>query len=216
MADFIGIRIADGTMRTLFDSNYRGRKRMIIATASDNQENVRVGVFKSSDVQFANSERLCELHLENLLPLPQGETEIELTISIDDSGYLSAMATDQISGERTQAFVPILATQGALANRSPGVQQDDGADWDSTVSVPASDDIGLDPQISYDDSSQTMDQEEKRRMRKRKRRRFVALIGYLLISLAILGVLIYLFYNALQNEFVPPLVSGSITVLLSI
>ena len=213
MADVIGIRVADGSMRTLFDTEYRGRKNMIITTVNDQQDSVSVALFRDEDESFANPVQLCELDLENLLPLPQGEVEIALNTGIDDDGNLYLIAEDDMGGERNSISINIVDRPTTNADGN-ATMSDEGFDVStdsaslSGATLDTSSDMGLDPQVSFDDPSKPMDEEALRRMRRRNRRRFVALLIFLIVSISGLAVGVYFIYNILQDSAVPSLEAG--------
>jgi nucleoid-associated protein YgaU len=96
----IGIKVADGSYYPVIDVEYRGTKKLILTTAKDNQDKVRVDLYKGSGSSLSQAAYIDSLLIENIPPASQGEPEIELLIGIDEEGQLMAEAFDQSTGER--------------------------------------------------------------------------------------------------------------------
>ncbi len=96
----IGIKVADGSYYPVIDVDYRGTKKLILTTAKDNQEKVRVDLYRGAGASLTEARYIDSLIIENIPPASQGEPEIELLIGIDEEGQLMAEAFDQSTGER--------------------------------------------------------------------------------------------------------------------
>ena len=208
MNDIIGICIADGSMHAVFDTGYRGTKRLVLTTATDQQETLQIDIHCAKDKSFADPKKLGQIVLENLLPLPQGETEISLMIGINDVGTLQISATDDISGEHAEFSMNLLSDVSIdeLVEEASEAKPDKIFDIDTPAQVPANATLGIDPQISYASGHQTETPEELRRHRKTSFVRFVSLLGFLIVSLAVLSGLIFVIFNGLQNASSPALI----------
>ncbi|TVQ38755.1 MAG: hypothetical protein EA384_08480 [Spirochaetaceae bacterium] len=97
----IGIKTADGSFYPICAKTAEGRKRLILTTAHDNQQAVHISLYQGDEPGegSADAEYIGTLVVENLVPAPQGRMEVSLVLGLNDSGNLTATATDVTSGE---------------------------------------------------------------------------------------------------------------------
>ncbi len=103
----IGIKLADGHFYPVFDEHFHGKKKLVLTTVRDNQENVQIDLFKGSGEVLFEDTYIGSLVIENIGPAPKGEPEIELNIGLDENGNLAATAYDSKSGEKQSLSVSL-------------------------------------------------------------------------------------------------------------
>lgn len=89
----IGIRIADGTFYPILEVGMKEKKKLVLTTAKDNQDKIRIDLFSSRNNTLKGADFIGSLLIEDIISSQKGEQEIEVTIGIDDDGSLNAIAS---------------------------------------------------------------------------------------------------------------------------
>jgi len=98
MAGTIGIKIANGDFYPIIEENSPVKRRLVLTTVHDKQNNVQIDLFRSISKSMLDAQYIGSLVVENLSSRPKGEPSIEMIISADDEGNISAEAYDLDSG----------------------------------------------------------------------------------------------------------------------
>jgi hypothetical protein len=102
VASTIGIKIANGEFYSIVEENSSVKKRLILTTVHDKQRSVQIDLYKSFTSTMADALYIGSLVVENIKPRPKGEPSIELVISSNKEGEITAGAIDldsSINGE---------------------------------------------------------------------------------------------------------------------
>ena len=94
MASTVGIKIANGEFYSIVEENSQVKKRLVLTTVHDNQQSVQIDLYRSSAGTMADAFYIGSLVLEDIKPRTKGEPSIELVISSDSNGNISADAVD--------------------------------------------------------------------------------------------------------------------------
>ncbi|MDR3148018.1 MAG: Hsp70 family protein, partial [Treponema sp.] len=94
MVAAIGIKIANGEFYPIIDENSSVKKRLVLTTVHDKQHSVQIDLYKSFTKTMADSLYIGSLVVEDLGSKPKGEPSIEMIISCDAEGHISAEALD--------------------------------------------------------------------------------------------------------------------------
>ncbi|MCL2128446.1 MAG: Hsp70 family protein, partial [Treponema sp.] len=94
MAGTIGIKIANGDFYPITGENTPVRKRLVLTTVHDRQGSVQIDLFRSISKSMMDAQYIGSLVVENIRHKPKGEPSIEMVISCDDSGNITAEAYD--------------------------------------------------------------------------------------------------------------------------
>ena len=94
MAGFIGIKIANGDFYPILEENSPKRRRLVLTTAHDNQESVQIDLYRSLAKTMLDAQYIGSLTVENIQPSAGGDPSIEMVISCDEEGNVSADAYD--------------------------------------------------------------------------------------------------------------------------
>ena len=94
MAGTIGIKIANGDFYPILEENSLLKKRLVLTTVHDEQENVQIDLYRSLSKSMLDGQYIGSLVVESLMPRPKGEPSIEMIISCDDEGNITADAYD--------------------------------------------------------------------------------------------------------------------------
>jgi len=94
MTESIGIKEANGKFYPIFDVNSPGQKRMVLATAHENQKSVQIDLYKSNMNTMADAMYIGSLVMENITPKAKGAPSIQMTVSMDGEGSVNVDAID--------------------------------------------------------------------------------------------------------------------------
>jgi hypothetical protein len=87
------------------DNDTPGRKRVILSTSHPDQECVDIVLYRRDDGYGAGEERLGHVMLCDISPGTPEESEIELTIELEEDGGLEVSAIDRRSGNRRDVSI---------------------------------------------------------------------------------------------------------------
>jgi hypothetical protein len=94
MAATIGIKIANGEFYSIVDENSNVKKRLVLTTVHDNQQSVQIDLYKSYTRTMADALYIGSLVVEDIQAKRKGEPSIEMIVSCDAGGHISAEALD--------------------------------------------------------------------------------------------------------------------------
>jgi hypothetical protein len=94
MVATIGIKIANGEFYPIIDENSSVKKRLVLTTVHDKQRSVQIDLYKSYTKTMADALYIGSLVVEEIKDKPKGEPSIEMIISCDEEGHISAEALD--------------------------------------------------------------------------------------------------------------------------
>jgi outer membrane biosynthesis protein TonB len=94
MAATIGIKIANGEFYSIIDENTNVKKRLVLTTVHDNQRSVQIDLYKSFTKTMADALYIGSLVVEDIQEKSKGDPSIEMIVSCDEEGHISAEALD--------------------------------------------------------------------------------------------------------------------------
>jgi nucleoid-associated protein YgaU len=98
MAGTIGIKIANGDFYPIIGENSPVKKRLVLTTVHDRQNNVQIDLFRSISKSMLDAQYIGSLLVEQISSKPKGEPSIEMIISVDGNGNINAQAYDLDAG----------------------------------------------------------------------------------------------------------------------
>jgi nucleoid-associated protein YgaU len=102
MASTIGIKIANGEFYSILDENSNVKKRLVLTTVHDNQRSVQIDLYRSYTKTMADALYIGSLVVEDIRPKLKGWASIEMVVSCDTEGHISAEALDLDTGSGGQ------------------------------------------------------------------------------------------------------------------
>ena len=94
MAGTIGIKIANGDFFPITEENLPGKKRIILTTVHDRQSSVQIDLYRSISKSMLDAQYIGSVVVENIKHKTRGEPSIEMVLSSDENGNISADAYD--------------------------------------------------------------------------------------------------------------------------
>jgi hypothetical protein len=90
----IGIKIANGEFYSIVEENSAVKKRLVLTTVHDKQRSVQIDLYKSFTKTMADALYIGSLVVENIKPRAKGEPSIEMVITSNKEGNITADAID--------------------------------------------------------------------------------------------------------------------------
>ncbi|MFP4618682.1 MAG: Hsp70 family protein, partial [Spirochaetaceae bacterium] len=103
----IGIKIADGTFYPILDEGESTKKRLVLTTASREQENVQIDLYRGSEKDLSDAAYVGSLMVEHVSRDDEGESEIEMIVGVDEDGNLETTAEDKTGGNKQSLSVSL-------------------------------------------------------------------------------------------------------------
>ena len=105
MASSIGIKIANGDFFPLVEENSSIKKRLILTTVHDDQPSVQIDLYRSPINDMSDAQYIGTVVVENIKQKPKGEPSIEMIISSDENGNITADAIDLDNGANGEHYI---------------------------------------------------------------------------------------------------------------
>jgi LysM repeat protein len=193
----IGIKVADGSYYPVLESGFKGRKKLVLTTVKDNQDKVQIDLYRGNGGALADARYIGTLIIENIPPAAQGEPEIELLIGLDESGELSAEASDASTGE-TQDFSTSLATL---------TEEQISAEPEFSLESEQEEGLELEEPALTGEDYLAEERERREDVRRRQRPPLILIILFVVLSIALVAAIAFFVYKAVQGpkiSTVPP------------
>ncbi len=121
----IGIKIADGSYFPIMKEGSSKRKRLVLTTVNDNQENVQIDLYKGDGEELLDAAYVGSLLIENIDQGPKESSEIELKIGFDQDGTLNAEAGDPGTGQYESLSISMETLSESAMYDTPEFSLDD-------------------------------------------------------------------------------------------
>ncbi|MCL2192908.1 MAG: Hsp70 family protein [Treponema sp.] len=177
MAGTIGIKVANGNFYPIVGENYTVRKKLVLTTVHDNQDSVQIDLFRSISKSMLDAQYIGSLVVEDIRPALKGEPSIEMIISAEEDGNITAEAYDQDASPDSDHHV----LNVSLRTMDTFTKPDDYPDFEMDNDIPQS-------------VSGSFERERERREKDRKRK-FpwgVLAVAAVLIIIGIMAVWLFL------------------------
>ncbi len=216
----IGIKLADGSFFPILDDSAPARKRVVLTTAREQQDNVQIDLIRQENDVI---EHVGFLLLEDLGESDEGARELSLTIGIDASGNLDAQIATTDDSQYQSFAVNVHELEGSGSFDMPDVASTIGdvevaedlddlempdfdLDSDTIDAGGFEESVGDEYDLSYDspidDDGNGYEYETEA-----PQRRFSVpvLIAILLIALSLIALAAYGVFSLLEAEALPEL-----------
>ncbi|MDR2841677.1 MAG: LysM peptidoglycan-binding domain-containing protein [Spirochaetaceae bacterium] len=98
----IGIKVANGEFYPILEENSAATKRLVLTTVHNAQKSVQIDLFASETKSMDSARYIGTIVVENLIEKNQGDPSIELIITSQEDGVISAEAYDQDSPDTSR------------------------------------------------------------------------------------------------------------------
>ena len=126
----IGIKLADGTFYPILEEGTPKKRMLDLTTAKDNQTKVQIDLYRSETGSMDDAEYVDTLEVTKLVPHPNGEPELHLSLGLDEDNNLSAEVIDPETGKKSETEVNLvsktLAEKASPADFAPSLKSGSG------------------------------------------------------------------------------------------
>lgn len=112
----IGIKLADGTFYPILEEGTAKTYQLDLTTVKDGQTKVQIDLYRSATGTMDDAEYVDTLEVTNLVPHPNGEVELHLSVGLNENNELDAKVVDEETGKQSETNVTLVSR--TLAERS--------------------------------------------------------------------------------------------------
>jgi hypothetical protein len=94
MTSIVGLKLANGAFHAILEENSSVKRRLILTTVHDNQQSMRIDLYKNFARSMAGAFYIGSVVVENIKKKPRGEPSVELRIKSKANGEITADAVD--------------------------------------------------------------------------------------------------------------------------
>jgi nucleoid-associated protein YgaU len=199
----IGIKLADGSFYPVLPEGGRSKKKLVLTTVRDNQETVQIDLYRGEGEIAEDTQYVGSLMIENLQPAPMKEPEVEVVLGVDEQGNLEAIASDALSGESQSLSVSLQSLSDGPATVPQFELEREGA-----ASRGEGESEDFEESLLTGETYPIAATDRRREHLHKKRRSPLLLIGFILLSLILIGGLAFVVYRALDGQPIPALFGG--------
>ena len=95
----IGIKLADGSFYPILQEGTVKTYQLDLTTVKDGQTKVQIDLYRSATGTMDDAEYVDTLEVTNLVPHPNGEVELHLSVGLNENNELDAKVVDEETGE---------------------------------------------------------------------------------------------------------------------
>ncbi len=112
----IGIKLADGSFYPILEEGTAKTYQLDLTTVKDGQTKVQIDLYRSASGTMEDAEYVDTLEVTNLVPHPNGEAELHLSVGLNENNELDAKVVDEETGKQSETNVTLVSR--TLAERS--------------------------------------------------------------------------------------------------
>jgi molecular chaperone DnaK (HSP70) len=90
----IGIKTANGRFYPILAENIKAKKRLVLTTVHDSQHSVQLDLYRNTTEEMSDAQYIGTLVVNKIKSRRKGDPSVELIISIDENGAVTADARD--------------------------------------------------------------------------------------------------------------------------
>lgn len=112
----IGIKLADGSFYPILKEGTAKTCQLDLTTVKDGQTKVQIDLYRSESGTMEDAEYVDTLEVSNLVPHPNGEADLHLSVGLNENNELDAKVVDEETGKQSETTVTLVSR--TLAERS--------------------------------------------------------------------------------------------------
>lgn len=112
----IGIKLADGSFYPILKEGTAKTCQLDLTTVKDGQTKVQIDLYRSETGTMEDAEYVDTLEVSNLVPHPNGEADLHLSVGLNENNELDAKVVDEETGKQSETSVTLVSR--TLAERS--------------------------------------------------------------------------------------------------
>lgn len=140
----IGIKLADGSFYPILEEGTAKTYQLDLTTVKDGQTKVQIDLYRSATGTMEDAEYVDTLEVSNLVPHPNGEVELHLSVGLNENNELDAKVVDEETGKQSETNVVLVSrtlaersepTNFELSDTSDDAVQEDGLSLEDVPEV---------------------------------------------------------------------------------
>jgi len=192
----IGIKLGDGSFFPVLESNFTGKKKLVLTTVRDNQESMQIDLYKSEENNIESADYIGSLVIEDIVPALKKEPEIEVIIGLDQNNKLTAEAQNLGSADKKTLSVELESLDKEETNDIPDFELDQ-----DIMDMELSEEETIDEE-KIAGETYPFESEDRRKKHLEKKKNPFMVILFVLVGLIVIAGLSALIYWLLST-FVP-------------
>ena len=136
----IGIKLADGSFYPILEEGTAKTYQLDLTTVKDGQTKVQIDLYRSESGSMEDAQYVDTLEVSNLVPHPNGEADLHLSVALNEKNELDAKVIDEETGRKSETSVTLvsrtLAERANPANFELSEEQKDSAGQEKIDEIP--------------------------------------------------------------------------------
>ena len=136
----IGIKLADGSFYPILEEGTAKTYQLDLTTVKDGQTKVQIDLYRSESGSMEDAQYVDTLEVSNLVPHPNGEADLHLSVALNEKNELDAKVIDEETGRKSETSVTLvsrtLAERANPANFELSEEQKNSAGQDKIDEIP--------------------------------------------------------------------------------
>ena len=136
----IGIKLADCSFYPILEEGTAKTYQLDLTTVKDGQTKVQIDLYRSESGSMEDAQYVDTLEVSNLVPHPNGEADLHLSVSLNENNELDAKVIDEETGRQSETSVTLvsrtLAERANPANFELSEEQKDSAEQAKIDEIP--------------------------------------------------------------------------------
>lgn len=104
----IGIKLADGSFYPILEEGTAKSYQLDLTTVKDGQTKVQIDLYRSETGTMEDAQYVDTLEVSNLIPHPNGEAELHLSLALNENNELDARVVDEETGKQSETSVTLV------------------------------------------------------------------------------------------------------------
>lgn len=136
----IGIKLADGSFYPILEEGTAKTYQLDLTTVKDGQTKVQIDLYRSESGSMEDAQYVDTLEVSNLVPHPNGEADLHLSVALNEKNELDAKVIDEETGRKSETSVTLvsrtLAERANPANFELSEEQKDSSGQEKIDEIP--------------------------------------------------------------------------------
>lgn len=137
----IGIKLADGSFYPILEEGTAKTYQLDLTTVKDGQTKVLVDLYRSENKTMDDAEYVDTLEISNLIPHPNGEAELHLSVGLNENNELDAKVVDSETGSTSETTLTLVSR--TMAEREEPANFELSTDDAEEVTVDGGEELSL-------------------------------------------------------------------------
>ena len=131
----IGIKLADGSFYPILEEGTAKSYQLDLTTVKDGQTKVQIDLYRSETGTMEDAQYVDTLEVSNLIPHPNGEAELHLSLALNENNELDAKVVDEETGKQSETSVTLVSRTLAERAEPTNFELSDSQEKEETVEL---------------------------------------------------------------------------------